>query len=504
MIGSDYALELERITKDFPGVRALHEVTLRVRRGEVHALVGENGAGKSTLMKILNGVYPFGSFTGQIQVRGEPVRFHSPHDAQRQGIGLVPQEIQVLEALTVAENIFVGRWTDGCWVSFRQMHARAEAVLRQIGSPFSTHQVVATLGASERQLVMIARALAANPAVLVLDEPTSALTHGEAAHLFQVVRKLRADGGTIIFISHKLDEIAALADRSTVLRDGQVVAELGPGEFDASRLIAAMVGRKIENLFPSRDSVPAADEVLRVEGLTVPHPHRASRNVVEDISFSLRRGEILGLAGLVGSGRSEIVGALYGRIPSRGRVFVAGQPVQLSSPGAAKRAGIGLVAEERKKQGLLFNLGIRQNISINSLALVSRGGVVNRGRERRLASGFFSRLSIRASSLDTGVGELSGGNQQKVVLAKVLSANPRVLLLDEPTKGIDVGAKLEIYKLMRDLVREGVAIIFISSELPELMAMSDRFLVLAAGKVRDRFDKAEASEERVMAAATAT
>jgi ABC-type sugar transport system ATPase subunit len=499
---SPFALELRAITKDFPGVRALQVVTLRVRPGEIHALVGENGAGKSTLMKILNGVYPHGSFEGEILVRGEPARFDSPHDAQEQGIGLVPQEIQVLEGLTVAENIFVGRWTGGPFVNFRQMHARAEAVLRQIGSPFQADQMVATLGASERQLVMIARALAANPAVLVLDEPTSALTHGEAAYLFQIMRQLRADGRTIIFISHKLDEIGALADRSTVLRDGQIAAEFGPGEFDRAALIAAMVGRKMENLFPKRDSVPGPEEVLRVEGLTVPHAHRAHRNVVEGVSFSLRRGEILGLAGLVGSGRSEIVGALYGRVPCRGRVFVGGQAVRVTSPRAAKKAGIGLVAEERKKQGLLFNLGLRENISINSLDQVSRGGWVDRRRERRLAAGFFSRLGIRAAGLETRVGQLSGGNQQKVVLAKVLSAHPRVLLLDEPTKGIDVGAKLEIYKLMLDLVREGVAIIFISSELPELMAMSDRFLVLAAGRVRDEFVQAEASEQRLMAAAT--
>jgi ABC-type sugar transport system ATPase subunit len=260
----------------------------------------------------------------------------------------------------------------------------------------------------------------------------------------------------------------------------------------------------MENLFPKRDSVPGPEEVLRVEGLTVPHAHRAHRKVVEGVSFSLRRGEILGLAGLVGSGRSEIVGALYGRVPCRGRVFVDGQAVRVTSPRAAKKAGIGLVAEERKKQGLLFNLGLRENISINSLDQVSRGGWVDRGRERRLAAGFFSRLGIRAAGLETRVGQLSGGNQQKVVLAKVLSANPRVLLLDEPTKGIDVGAKLEIYKLMLDLVREGVAIIFISSELPELMAMSDRFLVLAAGRVRDEFVQAEASEQRLMAAATAS
>ena len=501
---SDFALELLGISKEFPGVRALRDVTLRVPRGQVHAVVGENGAGKSTLMKILDGVYPHGSFTGEILVRGQPVRFHSPHDAQRQGIGLVPQEIQVIEGLTVAENIFVGRWTDRWWVSFREMQARAESVLRRIGSPFSASQQVATLGASERQLVMIARALAADPAVLILDEPTSALTQTEAADLFRVIRQLRADGGTTIFIGHKLDEIAAIADGSTVLRDGAVVAEFARGEFQPDLVVAAMVGRKMENLFPQRDSKIGTEEVLRVEGLTVPHPHQAGRNVVQDICFSLRSGEILGLAGLVGSGRSETVGALYGRFPFSGQVFVSGRQVRLTSPDAAKQAGIGLVTEERKKLGLLFNFGIRENISINSLSAVSRGGLVDRGRERCLAGDFYSRLGIRASGLETLVGKLSGGNQQKVVLAKVLSANPRILLLDEPTKGIDVGAKFEIYKLMMDLVREGVAIVFISSELPELMAISDRFLVLAGGKVRDTFTRAEASEQRLMASATAS
>lgn len=499
-----YSLELTGITKEFPGVRALQDVTLRVRPGEVHALVGENGAGKSTLMKILDGIYPHGTFTGQIFIRGQPVQFHSPQDAQRQGIGMVPQEIQVLEGLSVAENIFVGRWTGGRCVDFARMRQQAQGVLQRIAAPFGPDQKVATLGASERQLVMIARALAGDPAVLILDEPTSALTQTEADRLFQVVRGLREGGGTIILITHKLEEIATLADRSTVLRDGAVVREFGPGEFTADQAIAAMVGRKIESLFPPPDRPAGSTEVLRVDGLTVADPHRAHRNVLTDVSFSLRRGEILGLGGLVGSGRSELVGALYGRTPFQGRVWIEGQPVRLRSPRDAKQAGIGLVTEERKNQGLLFNFGIRENITINSLEQVSRGGLIRGQVERGLAAEFFSRLSIKASHLDTLVGKLSGGNQQKVVLAKVLSARPKVLLLDEPTKGIDVGAKFEIYKLMRDLVREGVAILFISSELPELLGMSDRFLILAGGRVRDEFDKSEASEHRLMAAATAT
>jgi len=496
------ALELARITKDFPGVRALDNVTVGVRAGEVHALVGENGAGKSTLMKILGGIYPHGSFAGEIRISGRPVRFHCPHDAQRMGIGFVPQEIGIIENLTVAENIFVGRWTGARLVNFRSLCAAAEQLLRRIGAPLDPRQRVALLNASQRQLVMLARALSASPAVLILDEPTSALTQAETNNLFRIVRSLREQGGSIVFISHKLDEVFALADRATVLRDGAVVTEFERAQFTQFDMVAAMVGRRMERMFPPRESTVGAEEVLRVQDLTIPHPHLARRNVLEGLNFALRRGEILGLAGLVGSGRSEVLNALYGEMPCRGRILVEGKPVRITGPRSAKAAGIGLVTEDRKRNGLLFNFGIRANISINNLGAVSRFGVVQRTWENQTAGSYFREMSIAAPSLDTGVAALSGGNQQKVLLAKVLAGHPKVLLLDEPTKGVDVGAKFDIYQIMRRLASSGVGIILVSSELPELIAMSDRVVVLANRRIVCELPKSRLDQEQIMLAAT--
>jgi len=501
---SEFAIEMRGITKEFPGVRALGDVTIQVRRGQIHALLGENGAGKSTLMKILDGVYPAGTFQGEIILGGASVRFQSPHDAGRQGVGYVPQEIAVLEELTVAENIFIGHWNDGRrgLVRFRDLHARAGKLLRECGIGLDPRRQVSTLGASQRQLVMIARALATRPTVLILDEATASLTRDETQNLFRLLRHLQTQGVTTLFISHRLAEIFELADRTTVLRDGAVAAHFERGRFTESDLVVAMVGRKIENFYPARDSAVGAEEVLRVENLTVPHPRIAGRNFVEGIGFSVRRGEILGIGGLLGSGRSEIVNALYGRLPQTGRIWIEGREVAIRSPRDARSHGIGLLTEDRKQDGLLFNFAIRENITLQSLPLVSRFKVIDRARENRCANDYKARLAIRAPSVATPVGNLSGGNQQKVILAKVLLPRPKVLLLDEPTKGVDVGAKNEIYKLMMELVREGMALIVISSELPELMALCDRFIVLAGTRIADQFTKAEASEERIMLAAT--
>jgi ABC-type sugar transport system ATPase subunit len=497
-------LDMSQITKDFPGVRALSDVSLRVKRGHVHALVGENGAGKSTLMKILDGVYPSGTYRGTIRLDGVPVELHSPHDAKRKGIGYVPQEITVIEALTVAENVFVGNLTEGrgVVVRFRDLYVRAGQFLRERNIDLDPRKPVSSLPASRRQLVMIARALATRPWILILDEPTSSLTLGETNALFRIVRHLQREGVTTLLITHKLAEIFELADRVTVLRDGAVVANFDRGAFTEADVVTAMVGRKIENFYPTRTVPIGTGEVLRVEGLTVPHPHIARKNVVDGVGFSLRRGEILGLAGLVGAGRSEVVNALYGRLPHGGRVFVGGREVRIRSPRDAKANGIGLLTEERKQDGLLFNFAIRENITIGSLGAVSRLRVLSRRRENRCAQEYMRRLAIRAPSVKTMVANLSGGNQQKVVLAKVLLPNPRVLLLDEPTKGVDVGAKYEIYKLMMELVAQGISLVVISSELPELLALCDRLVVLAGGKVTGRFMKDEATEERVMLAAT--
>ena len=515
-VASDIALEIRGVTKEFPGVRALDNVSIAVRRGEVHALVGENGAGKSTLVKILDGVYPAATYSGQILLNGQPLHLRSPHDAKVQGIGFVPQEINVVEALSVAENIFVGNWRQrpGVWVSFADLYRRAERLLEELNIRQDPRQQVSSLPAGRRQLVMIARALSTAPAVLILDEPTSCLMHDEASNLLAIIRNLKERGWqsgrpfTCIYITHRMEEISAIADRVTVLRDGAVTATF---EREALRhgkshdeIIMAMVGRKVENLYPQPDHEIGSQEALRVEGLTVPHPIRAARNIVESVSFSVREGEILGLAGLVGSGRSEVLNAIYGRLPHTGQVFVAARPVRIRNPRDAKAQGMALLSEERKKEGLLLNFAIRENITINSLPKISRLMILRRAMETRCADHYMRKLAIRAPSVQTMVSQLSGGNQQKTVLARALMVEPAILLLDEPTKGIDIAAKSEIYRLVADLAREGMAIVIVSSELPELIAMCDRVIVLSRGKVTDEVPRAEASEHRIMQAATGT
>jgi ABC-type sugar transport system ATPase subunit len=504
VVPSGPLLDMRRIGKSFPGIRALNDVSLEVRRGHIHALLGENGAGKSTLIKILDGIYPAGAYEGEIFLDGSPVQFHSPHDARRKGIGYVPQEITVIDGLSVAENLFVGHWNPGggAIVHFGRLYARAQEVLDACRIRLDPRARVSVLNASQRQLVMIARALATRPSLLILDEATACLTLDETQNLFGVLRHLREQGCTCLFITHKLSEVFELADRATVLRDGTLVAHFDRDALNADAVITAMVGRTIENFYPGRDGLIGADEALRVEHLTVPHPHIAGRNVVEDVSFSVRRGEILGLGGLVGAGRSEVVNAIYGRLPRTGRFFVEGREIRIRRPREAMRHGIGLLTEDRKREGLLFNFAIRENVTLHCLRLISRLQVLDRRREEGYAEEFKRKLSIQAPSVKMPVLHLSGGNQQKVVLAKVLLPQPKVLLLDEPTKGVDVGAKHEIYKLMRGWARQGIAQVLISSELPELLAMCDRHIVLARGRVTDRFPKEEANEHRLMRAAT--
>jgi ribose transport system ATP-binding protein/D-xylose transport system ATP-binding protein len=500
---TDYALEMRGITKEFPGVRALEDVTLRARRGYVHALIGENGAGKSTLMKILDGVYPTGTYRGEILLNGAPVAFRSPQDAKGQGVGFVPQEIRVIEGLSVAENIFVGHLMTGSRVvvRFGELFARAERFLRERNIPLDPRQRVSTLTASQRQLLMLARGLSTEPSVLILDEPTSSLTQEETQNLFRLLRHLRRAGVTSLFITHRLEEIFAIADCVTVLRDGAVAAEFARDAFSQEAIIQAMVGRKIDSLYPVNEADIGA-EALRVEGLTVPHPRLAGRNVLENVHFTVHRGEILGIAGLMGSGRSEVLNAIYGRMPHRGKIYVQGVPARIRRPADARKHAIGLLTEERQQDGLLFNFAVRENITLNSLDSVSRFAILDRSRETQAAEAYMRRLSIRAPSLATLVANLSGGNQQKTLLARALMAQPQILLLDEPTKGVDVGAKHEIYRVMMELARQGIAQVVVSSELPELLGLCDRCIVLAGGRVVDAFAKADASEHRVMRAAT--
>jgi ABC-type sugar transport system ATPase subunit len=504
-MGETFLFEMNHVTKRFPGVVALKDVTFKVREKTIHGLVGENGAGKSTLMKILSGTYPHGSYDGELILNGKVLTLNSPADALEKGIGIVPQEINVIDQLSVAENIVVGKWNEGAHltVNLGSIRKRVRNFLREYNISLDPASMVFRLTAAQKQLVMIARALYRSPHILILDEPTSSLALHEIDQLFQTLEELRKKDVTSVFITHKLSELFKITDYTTVLRDGEVTGEFKRENYNESEVISAMVGRKIENLYPTRYSPIGTDEVLRVEHLTVPHPTIANRNVVEDVSFSVRQGEILGLAGLVGAGRSEVVNAVIGRMQHvSGSVYVNGKPVHIHSPADAKRAGIALITEDRKRDGLLPNLEIRPNVTINSLAQFTRNTLLNSSLEKKIAREYVAKFAIKTPSIEQMVTNLSGGNQQKVILAKVLMANPHILLMDEPTKGVDIGAKNEIYKLMLELVNQGISIVMISSELPELLAMCDRFVVLAEGKVADEFSKEEASEYRVMLAAT--
>lgn len=499
-----YLLEMRHITKQFPGSIALRDVSFRVQQGTIHGLIGENGAGKTTLMKILSGAHPEGSYTGEVILNGEIIKLRSPADAGKRGIGIVPQEISVIDPLTVAENIVVGQWLGQALVDQGAINRIVSVFLEEYGIPLHPRTLVYALTTAQKQLVMIARALFRKPNVLILDEPTSSLALNEIENLFSHLRELRRKGLTCVFITHKLSEIFQLTDRTTVLRDGRVAGEFERAEYDEALIINAMIGRKIENMYPTRESAIGTREVLKVEGLTVADPSVANRNVLENVSFSLREGEILGLAGLVGSGRSEVVNAIVGRLPHSGRIWVGGRPAQIHQPSDAKRLGIALLTEDRKKDGLLSNMTVRPNTTLNTLERLTQFGLLNLALEKNLATRYVGDLNIRTPSIEQAVVNLSGGNQQKVILAKILMAKPHILFLDEPTKGIDIGAKNEIYKLIFELVKQGIAVVMISSELPELLALCDRFVVLAEGHVVDEFTKAEASEYRVMLGATKT
>jgi ribose transport system ATP-binding protein len=496
-----YVLDTQRLGKRFAGVPALTDVDFRLRAGTIHALVGHNGAGKSTLVKVLTGVHPAGSYDGAILLDGAEVRFGSPAQARAAGIAYVPQEIQVVEQLSVAENLFVGQTgRDGTpLVSFRELHRRAEALLTRLEIPLDARHPVAALSATQRQLLMIA--LASDPRVLILDEPTASLAGNETARLFGVLERLRAAGTTMVFITHRIPEVMSMCDRATVLRDGRAVAELEREDFSERAIVAAMVGRQLERLYPQRASAHGTEETLRLEHVSVPHPSRPG-DVVRDVSLTARRGEVVGIAGVVGAGRTELLSAIYGRLGHRGTISVEGRPLRLRSPADARRAGIAMLSEDRKGSGLLFNFGLSQNVTIGNLGGIAKMGFVDRRAEQRAAREFIASLSIKAPSVSADVAHLSGGNQQKILLARVLMNAPKVMLLDEPTKGVDVQTRQEIYRLILELADRGVTLLVVSSEIAELVGLCDRCVVLADGAIVDEFARGEGSEARVIEATT--
>ena len=496
-----YILATEALSKHFAGVQALRTVDFRVQPGQIHALVGQNGAGKSTLVKILNGVHPAGSYEGTVRLHGAAVRFSSPADARARGIAYVPQELQVLENLSIAENIYVGQMglAGRVLVQFPELRLRAGRILNRLGINLDPGAPVVSLSAAQKQLVMIARALATDPSVLMLDEPTASLSVHETDRLFLILERLRADGVTMILITHRIPEVLAIAEWATVLRDGRLVAEIPRAEFREDVIVAAMVGRRMGMLFPQRDTAPGTEELLRVEHLRISRPGGGT-DTISDVGFSVCRGEVVGLAGLVGSGRTEVLSAIYGSIAHQGRLFVAGKEIVLRRPADALSAGIAMLTEDRKNAGLLFNLPLGQNSTLGSLQLFARYGIIDRPREDRAAHASMRSFEIRAASIRADMAHLSGGNQQKALLARVLVRTPKILLLDEPTKGVDVGTKQEIYRLILELAGRGLAVIVVSSELPELLGLCDRCLVLAGGTIVDEFARSEGSEERILQA----
>ncbi|MEV7867345.1 sugar ABC transporter ATP-binding protein [Streptomyces sp. NPDC088124] len=491
----DELLRVEGIRKTFPGVVALDSVDFDLRRGEVHVLLGENGAGKSTLIKMLSGAYR--PDAGRVLVGGEDVRIHGAQDAERLGIATIYQEFNLVPDLTVAENIFLGRQPRRFGlVDRKRMEADAAALLERVGVTTPPHTKVRELGIARLQMVEIAKALSLNARVLVMDEPTAVLTSEEVEKLFRIVRALREDGVGIVFITHHLEEIAALGDRVTVLRDGRSVGQV-PASTPEDELVRLMVGRSIEQQYP-RHRTGAGTALLSVSGLT-------RHGVFHDVGFEVRAGEVVGIAGLVGAGRTEVVRAVFGADHyDTGTVRVAGTPLPRYDVGAAMAAGIGLVPEDRKGQGLLLDASVAENLGLVTLRSATRGGLVDRNAQHTAAARMAGQLGVRMAGLEQRVGTLSGGNQQKVVIGKWLLADVRVLILDEPTRGIDVGAKVEIYQLINELTAAGHAVLMISSDLPEVLGMSDRVLVMAQGRIAGELDAAEATQDAVMALAVST
>jgi ABC-type sugar transport system ATPase subunit len=497
-------LEMRNITKSFPGVRALDGVSFDLYKGEFHALVGENGAGKSTLMKVLGGVYPHPQYGGDIVLEGQPRRFSSVRDAEGAGIAVIYQELSLVKEMSIGENIFLGREPRRFGViQWENLYSRARKLLSELHLPLDPRTPVGHLGIGQQQLVEIAKALSQEARILVLDEPTAALTESEVETLFDILNDLRSRGVGMIYISHKLNEVLRMSDRITVLRDGRTVGTNKTSNLDEARIIASMVGREVGDIFPQADH-PRGEVVFEARNITVEDPNVTGKLLVNRVSFSVKRGEVLGIAGLMGAGRSDLLMAIFGAHEGRrsGDVLIEGKAIRITRPSDAIRQGIAFVTEDRKRFGLILEQTILNNMTLAGLTRLSGRFITNVDAETTAGERSMRELRVKAPNVQTVAGTLSGGNQQKVVLAKWLLTNPRVLFLDEPTRGIDVGAKQEIYAQINKLAATGLAIVLVSSELPEVLGLSDRVLVLHEGRVTGEFARTEATPERVMACAT--
>ena len=485
-------LEMKGITKRFPGVLALDHVDLTVYPGQVLALVGENGAGKSTLMKVLSGVHQMDE--GEILMEGKPVKIENPLASQLMGISIIYQELSVLDNMNIAENIFLGREkrSSRVFVDKKKMHAEARKLLDEVGLDVDTHTMAGELSTAQKQMIEVAKALSFNSKIIIMDEPTSSLTETETEILFGIIRKLREKGVAIVFISHKLAEIFAITDEVAILRDGVSAGRMVTEGCSENDIIKAMVGRDVDDLY-AKQAAPIGEVVLEVKDLS-------TKGFLKDINFKLRAGEILGFAGLVGAGRSEVMRAVFGIDPKEsGEIFIKGKKADIKTPKDALQHGMGFVPEDRKLQGLVLGMSVGKNTTLAALkAVANKAGFINHKQEKEMADKFVKALEVKTPSNDQLVKNLSGGNQQKVVIAKWLANNPDILILDEPTRGIDVGAKKEIHQLMSDLANQGVAIIMISSELPEVLGMSDRVVVMHEGRIKGELNRAEADQVSIM------
>jgi putative multiple sugar transport system ATP-binding protein len=495
-------LEMRGISKVFPGVRALDNVTLSVEAGEIHAICGENGAGKSTLMKVLSGIYPHGSYAGEIIYDGAVLANRSIRDSEAKGIIIIHQELALVPLLSIAENLFLGNEVASRgMINWPQTFQKTESLLAKVGLTDAPTTLVEKLGVGKQQLIEIAKALAKNVRLLILDEPTAALQENDSEKLLELLLELKAQGVTSIIISHKLNEIKRVADRTTVIRDGASVSTLRREEITEDRIIRDMVGRDMANRYPAR-TPNLGDVLLDVRGWNVWHPEQVGRQMIKDVSLNVRRGEIVGIAGLMGTGRTELAMSLFGRSYGKnisGRVQIGGKDADCSTVPKAIAAGLSYVTEDRKSLGLVLEEPILRNISLANLAGIAVRGVLDARRETQVAEDYRTQLAIRTPGVFQKVVNLSGGNQQKVVLSKWLFTDPQVLILDEPTRGIDVGAKYEIYTIMNELAQQGRGVLMISSEMPELLGMCDRIYVMNEGAIMGELTREQASQEKIMA-----
>ena len=503
---TDIILEMNNITKEFPGVKALDNVNLKVKRGTIHALVGENGAGKSTLMNVLSGIYPYGSYTGDIVYNGEICKFAKITESEAQGIVIIHQELALVPYMSIGENMFLGNEQGKAFaIDWDTTYGEADKYLKIVGLSESSRTLIKDIGVGKQQMVEIAKALAKHAKLLILDEPTSSLNEEDSRALLDLLLRFKDEGMTCIIISHKLNEVSYVADEITVIRDGTTIETIDNAghDIDEDRIIKGMVGREIEDRFPKRPHVELGDVLMEVKDWTVHHPLYPERKVVDGVNMTVRKGEVVGISGLMGAGRTELAMSLFGRSYGTnisGKLILNGKEVSLKNPKAAIKAGLAYVTEDRKGNGLILSNPIRVNTTLANMAGVCDKGVIDYDKEVAVAEDYRQKLRTKCPTVEQNVGNLSGGNQQKVLLAKWMFTDPDVLILDEPTRGIDVGAKYEIYCIINDLVAQGKSVVMISSEMPELLGMSDRIYVMNEGKFVGEFMQEEATQEKMMAA----